>query len=398
MSISGNMKKHRRVVKKAQEGIFPPTAFPNNPFVSTRMIEEAHKKAIYGCAFNQHAPEDLHPMLATVGANLCTIYVLDTDTESEDSFVPIVQYANEDEEVEFYAVTWIYDSDRFGCIIGGSSGHLRCVDGVNGDIWQTFIGHTGSVLDLRTSPTESSFFASSSSDHSVRLWSTRFSTCLAILGGAEGHLSEVISIDFHEKGEYILSGSMDHSVKLWDIGKQTKIPSLVAKSLDLMAPREPIELIHFPVAESRDIHLNYVDCVRFYGELIISKAPENKLIMWKFGTMEDGIAGSGSADKKETGVTQISTLDMPDLEVWFNKFDIDVRRNYLVCGSQFGMIRFWDFASGVPQGECNFEIFGWYGTNRPKKWQVHQLAFSHTGRTVVAVGFDGRIVRFDRTA
>ncbi|KAK0407415.1 hypothetical protein QR680_019184 [Steinernema hermaphroditum] len=359
------------------------------PFSRTDMIEQSYKHTIYGCAFNPYLPEDCPPVLAAVGGNRCTVYMLDAKAKKgRGCFYPLA---------DLCAVTWVCDGDRYACVIGGSTGHMRCVDGGNGQIWQTFVGHTDGVLEIRTSPTETTIFASSSSDHSVRLWSTRFSQCLAIIGGVDGHVSEVISFDFDDDCDYLITGSMDHSVKLWNIGEGTEVPQLVADSLDPVKPRLPPVELHFPVAETRDVHGNYVDCVRLFGKFVISKAPENQIVIWKFGTLEDGIAGRGLKDShvKETLVTHIAFLDMPHLDVWFNRFDIDVDRKYLVCASQRGMIRFWDLTKGLPKDNCDFEIFAWYGNGKKHIWQIVQVAFSHNGKALVAVGVEGRIVRLD---
>lgn len=95
---------------------------------------------------------------------------------------------------------------------------------------------------------------------------------IAIFGGVEGHRDEALSADFDLLGENIISSGMDHTLMMWDI---TELQDKIKLSDTYNAKKEgrqfPTEIQHYPKFNTRTIHRNYVDCVKFFGDSILSK-------------------------------------------------------------------------------------------------------------------------------
>ncbi|GAV04485.1 hypothetical protein RvY_14755 [Ramazzottius varieornatus] len=73
-------------------------------------------------------------------------------------------------------------------------------------------GHATAVNGL----TYSKLFFFPDPKNTIRLWSIKYLTCLAVFGSAQGHRAEIISLDVDIFGAYIVSGSCDSTIKMWN--------------------------------------------------------------------------------------------------------------------------------------------------------------------------------------
>lgn len=167
-------------------------------------------------------------------------------------------------------------------IVGGALGIVRLIVPKAGSIEATdnFIGHSNSINQISCSTAKPYLFASASGDRSFKLWNIECGACIATFHGIEGHRDEVVSIDFDRNCERIVSGGLDHCVAIWDL----TAPSL-AEAIEASTRYDPYKserafktiLVSYPIFWTRELHLNYVDCVRFFGDLILSKVLNTKL-------------------------------------------------------------------------------------------------------------------------
>ena len=141
-------------------------------------------------------------------------------------------------------------------------------------------------------------------------------------------------------GIYLASCGMDHHIKVWELdqtcaaalSRSYKVRGELQPALEsvLIGPTRPLESIHnplappnelnpvmvqSPVASTREIHGNYVDCVRWYGQTILSKSPGDTISLWQFSRQQN---------KTKSQIDTLAAFTHDDCTMWFMKFDVDL--------------------------------------------------------------------------
>jgi polycomb protein EED len=259
-------------------------------------------------------------------------------------------------------------------------------------VWaQTLAGHGGPVNELCAHPRDAALLLSASKDDSVRLWNVHAQVCIAVFGGVDGHRDAVLSIvrvkgwarhvrmrltpvrwaweqDVHATGTRLLSAGMDHAVKEWDLDTprlRERIALAAARAAAAVASREgaadgaaaadaglvpqtafPCLPVHFPLTTATTVHRNYIDCVRYYGDLILSKSTDSRIVLWRPAPPAPApSAPSAAAPTPGTASDEawedVCELRMAKCDVWYVRFAVNVGRRLVACGNMEGTMYVW---------------------------------------------------------
>lgn len=362
-------------------------AKPKYKFVQCAL--EDHKEPIFSIQFNRYVPYD---MFATVGANRITVYKI-----IDGSMEPVLCFADANTRELYYCCTWAVDMKAGETVLvaAGCYGIIRIISPNNPNSIKYLSGHGGAINDLKVSPLTPELVLSASRDYSLRLWNIRTDVCIAIFGGVEGHRDEVLSADFHCSGTKIVSCGMDHSLKIWNFDQD--VIAAIEKSQkfnDVVARKSfPTVRKHFPTFSTRDIHMNYIDCVRWFGNFILSKSCENVIICWRPGKL-DNPTDLSLPQKYTTDptCTLMETYPVKDCTIWYVRFSIDPNMKYMALGNNSGKTYIFDLDShdhdSKPIDKCVL--------SHPKCHRtIRQTCFSNDASILICVCDDGTIWRWD---
>ncbi|KAL2035895.1 hypothetical protein VTO58DRAFT_101813 [Aureobasidium pullulans] len=326
-----------------------------------RLPDEENNLSIYDVKFCPYLKPDEDPVFAAVAGRKIYICkpVCKSSTSKTYDLEALRVIEEPDENVSLNSVAWSLDTDTdesLVCVAGSGSKRISIWNVVTGDLVRHLHGHGGDVNDLVISPASPHVLASCSADYSIRVWNLdpRYhkQPCAAILSG-EGHRQAILSIDFHENGRWLLSGGQDTLVCLWSVPEIS----------DENAGTDNPTVVVYPHFASSGMHSDYVDCVRFWGDLVMSKAStgnnikvkRGEIILWKiegFSSADDHppdppMPGQGHLTRSAFGGTflRLLTFDMVAIEPFYMRFGLFKRpgqRPMLVMGNIRARYSFWD--------------------------------------------------------
>lgn len=362
---------------------------PSKPkYKFVQFAQEDHKNAIFSIQFNRFVKKDV---FATVGANRATIYRI-----SEETMYPILCFADTNPKESFYCCTWAIMNNEPVLLAAGAHGIIRIICLSDPTNSKYLSGHGGAINDLKTSPSKYQLVLSASKDYSLRLWNIEKDTCIAIFGGVEGHRDEVLSCDFHFSGSKIVSAGMDHSLKIWNFEEDVEEAIILSQSFNDSTSKLSFPTVkkHFPTFSTRDIHSNYVDCVKWYGNLIWSKSCTNTIVCWRPGDLASH-ADLSLPTKYTTDTTCaiLETLDINGCDYWWLRFSIDQSMKYLALGNKVGKTFIYD----IDSHDHDSKPMTKFVLSHPKcNIIIRQTSFNNDGKILICACDDGSLWRWDR--
>ncbi|CAJ2512177.1 Uu.00g051920.m01.CDS01 [Anthostomella pinea] len=188
-------------------------------------------------------------------------------------------FRDDDKDALNCSCTWSKDpeTDVPWLCVAGRDAKIKVYDAIHGKLVKVLVGHGGEINDLATSPDNFLLIASASDDTTIRIWSLdpawSKQPCVCLLAG-EGHTAHLLTVAFHSTGRYVLSAGHDNVVCLWTL------PDLPPESSGKNPPESIV--IHYPHFFTSEVHSGIVDCVAFFGDLVLSRAcHEDIIVLWR---------------------------------------------------------------------------------------------------------------------
>ena len=254
-------------------------------------LENNFVKNIYCVCFCEYSPSLWH-YFAAAGSNAVSIYRIISDENHRveliqhylDEYITDSEENDKGESESFYTAAWGSSRNNHPLVVvGGKHGILKVLNTVTSEV-VPMKGHGGLINELSVHPIDSGLIFSASKDRSVRLWNLRTFVCVAVFAGEKGHRDEILSLDIHVLGNCFASASMDTCVKVWNL-MDPKLLVALEKSNN---PEEcksdeksfPTIFQQIPLFSTNQLHTDYVDCVRWVGDCLLTKSTNNRVVLW----------------------------------------------------------------------------------------------------------------------
>ncbi|KAL1507206.1 hypothetical protein AB1Y20_008056 [Prymnesium parvum] len=413
-------------------------------------VVEHHRTPVYAVAFNQ-TDTTLASHFATIGSNCATVYRIHellpeampigstetavgggktakpkassckskkrrtTQTLEHVSLETVQHYRDADEEESFYCCDWgvlVVDGSSL-LAVGGQQRQIKAINCRTGKVHSVMQAHGGAIHDLRFHPIQPSLLLSGSADESIRLWHVLTRDCIAVFAGAQGHRDAVLSLDVRLDGAVFASSGVDGCIKVWDLQSAAlrrrieaatppmgKAPAPSAQPTHKMPPgcaEPPLPLVvHFPLLSEASLHrrkkdgfLFYVDCVRWVGDLILSRGSEGRAVLWMPTGLDTGALVNKPLDAVEMTPNVLGEYHMRSASgIWFLRFGLNPRRTLFAMGDARGETSVWEIDRRPVRPLATFSL---PGPASSKPVTVRHTAISGDSRYLVCAHDDASV-------
>ena len=361
----------------------------------------------------QYSENTWNHLFATVGRNTVRIYSAVVGRKPKLITVFIDGFSGEC----LYTVTWTYNADgrhSWWVITGGERGVIRVLDVSSRAVVRTLVGHGASVNGLAVHPRDSTLLLSASKDESIRMWNLQTGTMVAVFAGIKGHRGEVIGVDFDRSGRKFVSCGLDYSIRIWDIIEDEELFESIVQShrvarngtedpymyRDMKGKRHKIkfQICQFPAFVSRKLHKNYVDCVKWCGDLLISKSIHDRILLWEPILDREALAAPA------TEYNVFEEYFVTGAKVWFIRFAVDRACSMVAIGNDKGGISIYRIdkpnlpprSAYPPDATLNAATAAAADANSAQIGWVRQCAFSADAAIIISVDDNSRVIQYDR--
>ncbi|CAB4493179.1 unnamed protein product [Rhizophagus irregularis] len=317
----------------------------------------------YGVCFNNY--DTVNTAFAVVGGR----YIIVARLESEKPVALNIaqKYVDENEQEDFYCCTWSIDpiSGAPLLVVAGFTAVIKIIDTSAGSVTKTLQGHGGEIHEMKSHPRDPSLLFSASKDLSIRLWRIDTMQTVAIFAGECGHREAPLSIDVHLSGDFFASSGMDRTVKIWSlctpvmknaINSSISRPSSSSRASSCCSSNEtPLKVVtvHYPIFSTAGVHDNFVDCIRWYGDLLLTRcANDARILLWKPDVKLEAfdnsnvttvvVGGPAVLSKRQSSFEIICEFEFMNCDLWFLRFGMSYDCRMLATGNQAGKIYLWD--------------------------------------------------------
>ncbi|CAG7722823.1 unnamed protein product [Allacma fusca] len=193
---------------------------------------------------------------------------------------------------------------------------------------------------------------------------------------------------------------MDHDIKVWKLNDFYVQSAMKLSYVYNKQTSKSFQTFRqqFPDFTSRNVHGNYVDYVRWFEDLIISKAcsvdeqDDNDIVIWKAGKFNQKWSDI-TASAKDTYSQTITSLKIEKCRCWFMRYALSSLNQVLALGNEVGQTYLYNLTSTNPKKIQKCVL------NHSKCTRaIRQTVFSRDGSILICVCEDGTLWRWDKTA